>query len=74
MDSLDHYIDLAFAELVDVDGVENRVRQRMAYEAFDRGLDELESKLKDGMVVSEYLEELQSLRTAMQKDLDSLSG
>ncbi|ELA9579332.1 site-specific integrase [Vibrio parahaemolyticus] len=74
LDSLDHYIDLAFAELVDVDGVENRVRQRMAYEAFDRGLDELESKLKDGMVVSEYLEELQSLRTAMQKDLDALSG
>ena len=46
----------------------------LIFVAFDRGLDELESKLKDGMVVSEYLEELQSLRTAMQKDLDALSG
>ncbi|HDZ9245517.1 TPA: site-specific integrase, partial [Vibrio cholerae] len=74
LDSLDHYIDLAFAELVDVDGVENRVRQRMAYEAFDKGLDELESKLENGMEVSEYLEELKSLRAAMTKDLDALSS
>ncbi len=74
LDTLDRYIDLAFDELADVKSVEDRVHHRMVYERFSQDLTELGSKLKDGMAVPEYLEELEDLRIAMSKDLDSLAG
>ncbi|MFT5760310.1 MAG: integrase [Alteromonadaceae bacterium] len=69
LESLDHYIDLAFSEMADVEKTVDKVRQRQVYETFDRELEKLTDELKQGMPIAKYLEELSTLYQARESDL-----
>jgi integrase len=60
--SLDHYIDLAKAELTNIDSVLDKVNQTKKYEAIEREKKNLLEELKNGLIsTEEYIKKIEIL-------------
>lgn len=72
--SLDYYIDLAFEEVGNLNGVMNSVHLKTTFEAFDSNVEQLQRDLASGLPIPAYLEKYQELIELRFQDVERISN
>jgi len=71
--SMDHYIDLAFEEVADLQKIVSSVNLQTAYDTFDSLVEQLHRELQAGLPVLVYLEQYNKLLGLREEDTERLT-